>query len=197
MAASNRDDSPTAPQPAKAPAVIQHTPVPEAEGTRRKLRHILPAWIFSSAMHALFLSLFLFVSLNPGAAKVDNELVIVSDFEVTTEPSNLRDIERGFNQLIEPGLDQPKEGLRNIIEVPDLIAPPGVRDPNASADLVNVSPPFGKSNSLGAGSKVLDRGSAAAFGPGNGTGLLNGEPGGMGLRRASGETRRRSLLNEG
>src|SRR5947209_10338916 len=130
MAATDRDDSRTAPQPAQAPAVIQHAPLVPGEGTRRRLLHVLPAWVISSGMHAVFLALFLFVSLNPGTAHDDRELAMDSNLDEVTKLVNLTEDQPGLDPTKVAGLDFDRTGRDNIPELPDPFEQGGFRNPS-------------------------------------------------------------------
>ena len=196
MAATDREDSPASPQPVQAPAVIQHAPLAAKEGMRRKLLRVLPAWVISSGMHAIFLSLFLFVSLNPGTAHDDRELAMDSNLDEVTKVVNLTEDQPGLDPTKVAGLDSDRTGRDNIPELPDPFEQGGFRNPSFPMEVTLFPPPIGGSNRLAEGSNALAPGGPGSTGPGIGPGLSNSR-GDLSRRKGSGETRLRTALQDG
>ncbi len=176
------------------PAVIRSAPLSNGAQPTQELPVYLLAATLSLVIHAILLSLFLFVTVSTTSANVSTEAETITQVD-TDKPkeANLTNPEEG-------GLD-PNELLNyNIpreadVSVPGPVNPTeniGIKD-MAEGPLKNVPPPPGYGGLQGGGIEALKPGLAPVFGfPGGMKGIY--APGGTGGR--SGATREQ-LLREG
>lgn len=176
-------------------SVIRTIPVPGSKSPRPAASVLVMAWIGSLIIHALLLTLFLFVTINVGSANVATETEVIQTLvDDEKKDVNLTNDEEGLNpdQLLNYDLGRSEE-----FSVPGPVNPTeaiGIKDAPEGA-MVNVPPPAGLGGNEGqsGGLDALKPGLANPFGFAGGMRGLN-VPGGFGGR--SGATRQR-LVEEG
>jgi hypothetical protein len=178
-----------------AASLIRAGSVAGAENPKPAPSILVMAWVGSLAIHAVLLTLFLFVTINVGSATVPMETEVIQTLvEDEKKEANLTNDEEGLNpdQLLNYDL-----GRIEAYSVPGPVNPAeamGIKDAPETA-LVNVPPPPGLGGNEGqsGGLDALKPGLANPVGFAGGMRGLN-VPGGFGGR--SGATRER-LVEEG
>jgi hypothetical protein len=182
--------------PVDAASLIRTPPVPGKENPPPPPSVLMMAWVGSLVIHGILLTLFLFVTINAGSAKVSTESEVIQTLvDDEKKDANLTNDEEGLDpsQLLNYDISRIEDhSVPGPVNAAEAV---GIKDA-PEGPIVNVPPPPGLGGNAGqsGGLDGPQPGLANPFGFAGGMRGLN-VPGGFGGR--SGATRQRLVLEGG